>query len=372
MSEIQTLSHPTPLADTSLKPSDTTIPGGIYIVLLKTPDNTGYSWNIYFAQTTTLGILCKQQAGNPAEVKNNHNLIADHSFRVGCQIYKHPLNDGQMVGVIDVVRQVECRNNSLDYTWVQDTLLRLMAHRLIPKLVPEPGVEDEHSILKKVIPEVTALTYQPSNDGRHLAGRIYTALPPREELSPYTRAAIAIKSTNPSALDHSHLTGFMLKSDSMVQGPQFILDRISAAGGDVSASHLEGLLKPFSFSSSSMNEAVRAVKEDLMVLAEKFSSNEPPVNADIDAALRERDANRCVVTGQDIPHQGRLRELLEASIGKDLTSRLFDYLDRSSSVAGEERLKNMWLMAPDVRERFVNGHITMGRAEYAPRQVSKS
>ncbi|KAK2786296.1 hypothetical protein FQN52_007887 [Onygenales sp. PD_12] len=216
---------------------------------------------------------------------------------------------------------------------------------------------------------------------------------PREELSPYSRASIAIKSTNLSALEHSLLTTFMLKSVSMDQTSQFILDRISAAGGDVSASQLEDLLQPFSSPSSSTHEAVRAVKEDLMALAGKFSSNEPPVNAETDAALRERDANRCVVTGRDdgddlkptyivspsikddpdlqqgsLPHQGRLRELLEVAIGKDLTSRLFDYLDRSSRDAGEERLKNMWLMAPDVRERFVNGHITMGSTESAPRQ----
>ncbi|KAK2786295.1 hypothetical protein FQN52_007886 [Onygenales sp. PD_12] len=177
MSENQTapLSHPTPPDVQSVKPNDTviTIPDGIYIVLLRTPDNTRYSWNIYFARTMTHGILCKQQAGNTAEVKDNHSLTDDNYFSIGYQIYKYPLNQHQMVGVINVVRQVECRNNSLDYTWVQDTLLRLMALHLIPKLVPEPGIEDEHNILKKVIAEATALTYRSLDGHKSLASTNY-------------------------------------------------------------------------------------------------------------------------------------------------------------------------------------------------------
>lgn len=65
--------------------------------------------------------------------------------------------------------------------------------------------------------------------------------------------------------------------------------------------------------------------------------------------------------------QGRLRELLEAAITKELAGQLFSYLESSSQ---EDILRNLWLMSPSVRDDFKNGHIFVERGEFVTDSVS--
>ncbi|PGH15016.1 hypothetical protein AJ79_02698 [Helicocarpus griseus UAMH5409] len=149
------------------------------------------------------------------------------------------------------------------------------------------------------------------------------------------RAVNAIYSTHLSALDHDMLISFLINSVSTDEAAQYVLD---------------------------------------------FSRDDPLVNPDTDTALRERDANRCCVSGvrddlkatyivspsvkedKDLRPGGSLRGLLEAAITKELASQLFSYLESSSGV---DSLKNLWLMSLSVRENFVNGHIYMEGGESA-------
>jgi hypothetical protein len=116
-------------------------------------------------------------------------------------------------------------------------------------------------------------------------------------LSLFDQAFKAIRSTNLSALDHLMLITCVIEQFPSTDAAQFFLDCVSQ---------------------NSPDESLRSVKRGLAVLADKRTPkrnipflqlrpfltartvlrDDPPIEPEIEAALRERQGNRCCVSGR--------------------------------------------------------------------------
>ncbi|KAM5439867.1 hypothetical protein MferCBS31731_004278 [Microsporum ferrugineum] len=132
--------------------------------------------------------------------------------------------------------------------------------------------------------------------------------------------------------------------------------------------------------SSTLEETLHSIYEELKVLSKKMSRGDPMnLDPEIEAALYERDGGRCFITGrtagvkpiyiippsiledEDLQPGGYLRPLLEAAITKEETEQMFSLL---GSPGRESVLKNLILMEPSIRCCFRYGYFEIVKSPY--------
>ncbi|PGH19448.1 hypothetical protein AJ80_03949 [Polytolypa hystricis UAMH7299] len=183
-------------------------------------------------------------------------------------------------------------------------------------------------------------------------------------MDPYGEAYLAARETIGSsrlpAIEHLALILFLLASDVPERAGQYLLQRVS-----------QNLEIP-------LEDILRSLRKDIQTLA-FITIRDDNVSPDIDAALREREGHRCCVTGwtdnvkatyviapsivydKDLQSEGRLRPLLNAILSEDRAEQLFSTLKLRGK---EHELKNLWLMAPSVRNAYCGGHIKFAKSPY--------
>ncbi|KAK2813966.1 hypothetical protein FQN50_000367 [Emmonsiellopsis sp. PD_5] len=182
------------------------------------------------------------------------------------------------------------------------------------------------------------------------------------EDSLWTSAEAAIESAQLSAVEHLQLKLFLNHALQRSRAVRFILKQLSERNEE------------------SAEKILRSVKDDLVAIGQKFNRGDC-ISPHVDAALRERESNRCCVSGNDSRLQatfivppsiakdeellpgGRLRPLLEALTSPELIEKLFSFLQACNG-GNENQLKNLWLMSPTVRSAFRGGHLLMNKFEY--------
>ncbi|EQL38834.1 hypothetical protein BDFG_00360 [Blastomyces dermatitidis ATCC 26199] len=187
----------------------------------------------------------------------------------------------------------------------------------------------------------------------------------QSEDSLYAAASHAIKSAHLSAVEHIQLHFFINDAIKRAQASRFILSRIPE-------SYPEG--------AESAEDILRGIKEDLISVARKIvrDDDSDAVSSTVESALYERERNRCCVSGhdtglkpifiispsivddEDLQAGGRLRPILDAVLSAEIANELFTFF-KSQDSAKESLLKNLWLMSPEVRTAFQNGHIYISK-----------
>ncbi|KAK2760389.1 hypothetical protein FQN54_002459 [Arachnomyces sp. PD_36] len=176
----------------------------------------------------------------------------------------------------------------------------------------------------------------------------------------YITASEIIESAPLSAFEQLAIREFMVHAQIPCDAGQYVLDRISKNPDDP------------------VEETLRSVREDLRTLALRMN-REHGVNPETDTALRQRENQRCCVTGwredvkptyivspsilqdPDFQPAGYLRILLEAIISRGGVDELFALL---ASRRTEKQLQNLWLMAPRPSNAFRGGHIKMTKSPH--------
>ncbi|KAK2743039.1 hypothetical protein FQN57_004995 [Myotisia sp. PD_48] len=181
----------------------------------------------------------------------------------------------------------------------------------------------------------------------------------------YNETVAVVEGANLSPTEHLFFQFLLYEAIDQEAACRFILEQVSKG----------------SQTNSSTEDVLRGIKADLANLAKRCCLWKDPISADVEASLRQRQGNRCYVSGfdinlkptyilspsifdgEDLKPGGRLRPLFEAVVSVGVTEKI-SALFEACKDDSMNHLRNLWLMSFGVQAAFQYGHIRMQKSRF--------